>query len=192
MSTVIDRRATLLSAARTVLAEHGLEAAKISEIVAHAGVAQGTFYLYFPSKLSVVFALAEEMNQHVLSAVQQAIAASPTLHDAVDAAIAAAFREMEHYRDILSILHSRMGLTEVLEECQRIDQPALDFLAGIIRWGQEIGQISPAVQGEISAQLIMGLIEHAGHACFVLNIQRPTETYIAEVARFIRSALGIA
>jgi len=42
------RRADLLAAARAILAEKGLEAATVSEIVARAGVAQGTFYLYFP------------------------------------------------------------------------------------------------------------------------------------------------
>ena len=57
----LDRRAAILQAAREVLATKGLEAAKISDIVARAGVAQGTFYLYFPSKSSLVIALTEEM-----------------------------------------------------------------------------------------------------------------------------------
>jgi AcrR family transcriptional regulator len=43
--THIDRRAELLRAAREVLAEKGLDAARVSEIVARAGGAQGTVYL---------------------------------------------------------------------------------------------------------------------------------------------------
>ena len=39
----VDRRGEILKAAREVLAEKGLEATRISEIVARAGVAQGTF-----------------------------------------------------------------------------------------------------------------------------------------------------
>src|SRR5215472_17408382 len=54
VSRKVDRRAALLQAAREVLAEKGYEATKVSDIVARAGAAQGTFYLYFPSKLSLV------------------------------------------------------------------------------------------------------------------------------------------
>jgi AcrR family transcriptional regulator len=186
-----ERRAALLAAARSVMAEKGLEATKVSDIVARAGVAQGTFYLYFPSKISAVFALAENMSQDVLRAVQRAVDGTPTHYDAVEAAIAAAFREMERYKDILGIIHSRIEIAEMREECERLDQPSLDYLMAFIRHSQEAGQISPAVNAEIAAQLVAGLIEHAGHACFVLNLQRPTEAYIAEVARFIRGALGI-
>ena len=53
----VDRRAALLDAARQIFAAKGVEAARVSEIVARAGVAQGTFYLYFTSKASLVLAL---------------------------------------------------------------------------------------------------------------------------------------
>src|SRR3954451_915601 len=56
-----DRRAHLLSSARSVFAAKGYEAATVSEIVAGAGVAQGTFYIYFPGKESLAAAFAEEL-----------------------------------------------------------------------------------------------------------------------------------
>ncbi len=43
-----ERYTALLATARDILAEKGFEATTVSEIVARAGVAQGTFYLYFP------------------------------------------------------------------------------------------------------------------------------------------------
>jgi AcrR family transcriptional regulator len=49
----VDRRLTLLRAARTVFAEKGYHEAKVDDIVALAKVAKGTFYLYFPDKRSV-------------------------------------------------------------------------------------------------------------------------------------------
>ena len=61
------RRADLLAAARAVLAEKGLEAATVSEIVARAGVAQGTFYLYFPSKMALIPALQEASSSVILA-----------------------------------------------------------------------------------------------------------------------------
>jgi AcrR family transcriptional regulator len=53
------RRAELVSAAASVFADRGAANATVSDIVAEAGVAQGTFYLYFASKDDVILAVAE-------------------------------------------------------------------------------------------------------------------------------------
>ena len=188
----LDRRAAILAAAREVLAEKGLEAAKISDIVARAGVAQGTFYLYFPSKLSLVLALAEDMNTGLLASVQRVFESTPNLSEAIQAAVVAAFRELEQFKDVLGILHSRMGIVDFYAECKKLDEPSHEFVAAMIRAAQAAGQMTPTVNPTISAQLIVGLLEHAAHACFVLDVQQPTDAYIAEVVRFIRDGLGVA
>jgi AcrR family transcriptional regulator len=48
-----ERRHQILQHARDVFAKHGYHAAKIDEIVAAAGVARGTFYLYFEDKRAI-------------------------------------------------------------------------------------------------------------------------------------------
>jgi len=45
-----ERPHQILDAALSVFAEHGIDAAKLEEIAARAGVSKGTIYLYFPSK----------------------------------------------------------------------------------------------------------------------------------------------
>src|SRR5947209_710177 len=82
-----DRRADLLAAARAVLAEKGFESTTVSEIVARAGVAQGTFYLYFSSKLAVVIALNQELNERILLAVGEATARARTAAELVSAGV---------------------------------------------------------------------------------------------------------
>jgi len=190
--THIDRRAELLRAAREVLAEKGLDAARVSEIVARAGVAQGTFYLYFPSKYSLVVALTEEVMAQVLAAVEEATAAAPSLHAAVEAGVTAVFRATGRYRDIIGTLHSSAGSVEIRAECERLYAPYYAYVANVIRRGQATGEIDPAVSPELSGRLIVGLIEHAADACYVLHTETPTEAYITEVARFVQRALGIA
>jgi AcrR family transcriptional regulator len=54
-----ERRLDLLHAARDVFATKGYHAAKVDDIVARAGVAKGTFYLYFPDKRSVFVELVD-------------------------------------------------------------------------------------------------------------------------------------
>ena len=45
-----DRRAQILQKAKEVFAERGYHNASISEIILRAGIARGTFYLYFRTK----------------------------------------------------------------------------------------------------------------------------------------------
>ena len=54
-----ERREDLLHAARSILAEKGIAAATISDVTEVAGVAKGTFYLYFDSKEALLGALKE-------------------------------------------------------------------------------------------------------------------------------------
>ncbi|HLY32665.1 MAG TPA: TetR family transcriptional regulator, partial [Ktedonobacterales bacterium] len=169
-----------------------LEATKISEIVARAGVAQGTFYLYFPSKTSLVIALAEEMNADTMAALQEAIAQANSLADAIARGVRASFQVMDRYRDVLGLIHSRDVLTDMKEECIEMDKPFHGFVSAMIRQGQETGEVSASVNSDLAAQLIVGLIEHAGEACYVRQAHTLTEDYISEVARFIQSALGIS
>ncbi len=51
--------------------KRALKKTKISDIVKLAGIAQGTFYLYFPSKLSVMPAIAEVMVEKMILAVKE-------------------------------------------------------------------------------------------------------------------------
>jgi AcrR family transcriptional regulator len=49
-----DTRATLLKAARRIIAEGGFQEAQVATVAAAAGVATGTVYRYFPSKADLL------------------------------------------------------------------------------------------------------------------------------------------
>ncbi len=55
------RREQLLRAARHVFATHGYGRTAVADVVREAGVAQGTFYLYFPSKQAAFIALYRQL-----------------------------------------------------------------------------------------------------------------------------------
>ncbi len=56
-----ERRAHLLQCALEVFAQKGYHQASISDIIKRAGVARGTFYLYFESKRSVFDQLLDDL-----------------------------------------------------------------------------------------------------------------------------------
>jgi AcrR family transcriptional regulator len=74
---VQDRREQLLDAALTAFGAEGYNAAKVSDIVGRAGVAQGTFYLYFRSKQEVMLALFERFQRAIVDARCGGVGAPP-------------------------------------------------------------------------------------------------------------------
>ena len=187
-----ERRTELLEVGRRILAEKGFEATTISEIVAQAGVAQGTFYLYFSSKLALIAALNQEMNEQIVAAVQDATAQAPKAAEVVETGVVAAFRQIERYRDILSILHSQVAMTHT--HTQREQQFGIyhHLIAELIRQRQEIGDVDRSINADISARLIAGLIDHAADECYLYDRETRPEVYIQEVVLFVKRALAIS
>lgn len=71
-------RAKLLEAAEKVFSECGYADASIVRITEAAGVAQGTFYLYFSSKLEIFEELIEDLNRRVRHAMAEAAEGATT------------------------------------------------------------------------------------------------------------------
>lgn len=68
-------RERILLAAEEVFGEMGYEPASITAITQHAGVAQGTFYVYFPSKHAIFVELIKDFGVRVRSAIAHATVA---------------------------------------------------------------------------------------------------------------------
>ncbi len=67
-----SRREALLDAAFDVFTEKGVVASSVDDIVAAAGVAKGTFYLYFRTKDDAIDAVAERVVDGVVQAFEAA------------------------------------------------------------------------------------------------------------------------
>ena len=72
------RRSQLLDAATTLFMTKGVATASVDDIVKAAGVAKGTFYLYFATKDEIVNAVAERLVESVAIRAE----ASMSAHDA--------------------------------------------------------------------------------------------------------------
>ena len=71
-----ERRSDLLRAARTVFATRGYHDARIDEIAAQAGVAKGTFYLYFKDKRSIFVELLDALFERISRAILRVVVSS--------------------------------------------------------------------------------------------------------------------
>ena len=67
-------RARIMDAAEEVFGQMGFEAASITAITQAAGVAQGTFYVYFPSKHAIFVELIKDFGERVRTSLSEASA----------------------------------------------------------------------------------------------------------------------
>lgn len=65
-----DRRSELIAASRKLFLDRGFRDTSVSAIVREAGVAQGTFYLYFQSKPEVLLYMRAEVLEDYLAAFE--------------------------------------------------------------------------------------------------------------------------
>ena len=180
-------RRRLLEAAESVFADLGYHDASIVKITEAAGVAQGTFYLYFWSKREILDELVRDLNRRVRHAMKEGSSQGRTRLEAEVRGFAAYFRFTgEHpalYRiirqaefvspDLLHYHYDRLaaGYVEALEEAARRG---------------EIGDIDP----EITAWALMGMGELIGMRWVLWAERRNMPTRVLdELTRIIRCML---
>jgi AcrR family transcriptional regulator len=173
-----ERRRQLLTAATTVFARRGYRAAGISDIVSEAGVARGTFYLYFESKAQVFLAIADDFYDRLEMAIAGGGAGLPTTATDGRSFLRASFhRWFEFFH-----LH-RLAATVMLKEGAAIDprfdrgiaelrQSAYTQFAERVRRFQQVGMLRPSLSPDIVAHLQVGMFEELVKA-FVLNTEHP-------------------
>lgn len=82
------RHDAIVAAARAAAAEGGMGAVQIALVAERAGIAAGTVYRYFPSKMDLVAELVASVSEREISAMRRAAAAAPGPLSALAAAIA--------------------------------------------------------------------------------------------------------
>jgi AcrR family transcriptional regulator len=99
------RRAELVAAAADTFAVRGVANTPVSEIVKAAGVAQGTFYLYFKSKDDMVLAVVERFADTMVDSLRKVVALPR----------ASAVEELRALCTALGDLTTVPGVTELIE-----------------------------------------------------------------------------
>jgi AcrR family transcriptional regulator len=170
-----------------VLARNGYERTTVSSIASRANVAQGTFYLYFPSKEALPGALAEQVSTALGHAVDAATTATPTtLEDGVEALIGATFEAAESYKDVLPIANRGIELATDWEEWCRITAPWREAIEGFLRRYQQAGLVESSLDVPTTANVLRDLLDRAIKARVLFGQQE----YALATATLVRRALA--
>lgn len=157
-----ERRQQILGCARDVFSEKGYHGASIADIIARAGVARGTFYLYFKSKRDVF----DELLEGLLTLIQGRI----RLVD-VDAGPAQVLLELRDNLDgVLEVmvgnhaltrilLHEAVGLDEGFDgKLQRFYGQVHELIAESLALGRRLGLIRP-LDNQLAARFLLGSLK---------------------------------
>lgn len=178
-----------MRAAEAVFGEYSFERASISEITRRAGVAQGTFYNYFPDKKAAFVELVHELNTRMRAAIRLAIAE-------VDDRL-----EMERvgFQTFFDFLGEHRSLYRIVREAEFVDPEThrwhySTLARGYVR-GLEEAQAQRQITSEISADtlawILMGIAELVGGRLIVWENRTPDAGVYDELLTFMRRGMGV-
>ena len=183
------RRAQLLRAARKVFRAKGYDGASVSEIVREAGVAQGTFYLYFPSKKDAAVSLLNELMETMAQAVAAAVESRTSFEDRLESLIAEGFKVARRNTDLFRLAF--IGADETHPEMHSESQEHASILTVItpfFRNAVDAGEME-AMDPEIAARLAIGLLQHAMIEAFVFGEGEESDRLEQGVSTLLLNAL---
>lgn len=157
------RREQLLAAAREVLAHHGYERTTVSSIATRANVAQGTFYLYFPSKEALPGAIAEQLCA-AMGEAADAAAREERFDAALQALVRDSFATAAAFADVLLIANRGIELCEDWTAWLGITAPWREGIERFLRRFQASGEVAASVDVPTVTLLVRDLLDRGAKA----------------------------
>jgi AcrR family transcriptional regulator len=182
------RREAILAAAQSVFARKGFDGATIADIARAAGVASGTVYLYYESKIELFAALNARLWEVVISAMRDAIA-PPDVRGGTRARVHAVFTTANQHRNLLRLVFLNPDpRTEVARRMSNADEARVQPLVDILQGGMDAGTVRRA-EPAMLARLISSLVIIALYQCFIQRDGEDVHAYEDMVTEMIVGAL---
>lgn len=154
-------RQKLLDAAEEIFGTKGYFNTSIVDITLKAEVAQGTFYIYFPSKINVFQELIKELSHALRKEISQALigAGSLSRREAEELGFAAFFSFIKEHRNLYRLVQEVQFVDEELYQWyyRRLAKGYIKGLEAAMASG-EFRSLDP----EIVAYALMGMAEFLG------------------------------
>ena len=182
-----ERRLQILTAARGLFAKRGYHLTTIDDIVAQAGVARGTFYLYFEDKRAIFEEIVDKTFERLGLAIMRVETEDP-------AKVAGQIEE--NIRRIVHALLEDPATTKILlSDAVGLD-PAFDrkllffyeevgkLLEASLVDGQERGIVATG-DARFFAILTLGAMKEIMYQVVMRGLEYPEERIVAEIFRFL-------
>jgi AcrR family transcriptional regulator len=183
----LDTRRRLLDAAEEVFGALGYHGASVVKLAETAGVAAGTFYLYFDSKKAVFDELVRDLNKRVRHAMKEGSSKGKTRLEQELLGFDAYFRFTSDHPALYRIIRQAEFVSpEMLRyHYDHLSRGYIEALRAAVESG-EIGKLDP----EVAAWALMGLGEMIGMRWILWGDGAPVPGRVrTELERLIRCVL---
>jgi len=183
-----ERRQQILHFARDVFAKHGYHAAKIDDIVAAAGIARGTFYLYFDDKRAIF--------EEIVDRTFERLGMSIVRVDTEDPNRSVADQIRENIRAIVHALLEDPATTKILLSDAvgldpEFDRKLISFYEGTgkllessLADGQERGIVAPG-DARMYAIMTLGAVKEIMYQVTMRGLDYPEDRIVDEIYGFL-------
>lgn len=178
-------RSRLLAVATEVLGEHGFGSTTVDDIAERAGVAKGTVYYHFESKVGLVEVLINEGLQPLADRMRDVVAGSVSARAALEALTRA---ELEFIRDNRQF--AKLVVTELWREdrvwrrtLMVIRDSIVTSFSEQIQRGIDTGELRADLDPRFAGGALFSLTATAALDWLALEPQRPIEEVLEQLRR---------
>lgn len=163
-------RERLLNAARTVFETRGFLETRVSDICDEAGLAHGTFYIYFQTKEDIFYSLVDAVvaDRYLLTAVPDDF--EGTVADRFSYTLRQYFAEIEQSKKFSRIVEQVATFDEHMRENRMlIRQEFRQRIQHGIERLQKQGAADPEISSEVTAEALVAMISNFAYINLILG-----------------------
>lgn len=180
----------ILQAAIHVISKKGLDQTSISDIVKVAGVAQGTFYLYFPSKKALIPAIADDLLTRSLERIKVRLTEKQNFWDAMRIMVDEVYTITNENKDIIVLCYSGLAIDHSMEVWETIYQPYYKWFENLLSQAILRNEIVRGININWTAKMIINFVENAAERFYIGQDHELTlEASKSEVFQFLQRSL---
>ena len=180
-------RKRILDAAETEFGENGFARTSVASIVNRAGVAQGTFYLYFPSKDDVLRQLVRDMGRRLRHALSEATKGHTHRVDVEKVGLEAFISFALHNQNLYRVVMESQFVDETIY--REYYQTLADAYADRLTAAQAQHEIRPG-HAEAQAWALMGVAHFLGLRYAIWDKSLPPPEVISTTHDLLFSGLA--
>lgn len=186
MRTLPEGMRDKVLAAAELIADCGLDAAKMEDIAAATGVPKATLYYYFDGKEEILAFLFAEVLNEVAAAVRGAAEGKGTAAERLRAAIVAHLAVFEAFPAASRALQFDLGRAARLPDiAERTETAFVAPVRRLLEEGRSDGSLRPVDHPRLTATAILGAVTTVGIKAVTLGPARQVDHTAEELVRFI-------
>lgn len=189
----MNKKEAILYAAVDLMGEKGFDKTSVSEIVKKAGVAQGTFYLYFQSKSELVLGIASHIIEEILrEAHELPIYEETPLKGFINLLIELMYNQTLKHKKLIGFIYSGTAYFSSFREWEKLYIPYYEWVREHLATYQEIGLLKSGYDLNYLSNLIIGLLEHGAEQVYLMETKGFNEESSKEqLNTFIYEAIAL-